>query len=317
MVQWTHTLKMKNALLLARAQLNRGTGFDHHVVLQSCGDSSPSCESLRGGLLPLEENVTCFNASDMYRLVPATRRLSQVAVGPHGHGTRAVGAYRWCWYSCDAAYLCWFLSVKPEGYTHFWLLEWDVTWTGDLAVVLGAWSTAAPALTGVRLPTPTRGTGYGSKGYQVSTPDLLCPNPSKALRRWPHLHSRNISFIHYNDSYMCLTEVQRMSMRMLRHVAAFALQAEAPMFCEMRAPSVCHIESTWCTMATLFDSAHQRYLFADQARWVNTYTDRISRAAMEARMGRDIIWHGYKWDALNGSVDTLYDAQLRQFNTIQ
>ena len=108
-----------------------------------------------------------------------------------------------------------------------------------------------------------------------------------------------------------------MSMRMLKYVAAFALQAEAPMFCEMRAPSVCHIESTWCTMATLFDSAHQRYLFADQARWVNTYTDRISRAAMEARMGRDIIWHGYKWDALNGSVDTLYDAQLRQFNTIQ
>eukprot|EP00320_Phaeocystis_rex_P000401 CAMPEP_0119066868 /NCGR_PEP_ID=MMETSP1178-20130426/9298_1 /TAXON_ID=33656 /ORGANISM="unid sp, Strain CCMP2000" /LENGTH=540 /DNA_ID=CAMNT_0007048497 /DNA_START=283 /DNA_END=1905 /DNA_ORIENTATION=- len=287
---------MKNALLLARAQLSRGTSFDHHIVLQSCGDSPPSCNLLRAGLLPLEENVTCFDAKDMHRLVPATHRLSQVAVGPHGQGARTVGAYRWCWYSCDAAYLSWFLSTKPEGYTYFWFLEWDVTWTGDLAVVLGAWSTAAPALTG-------------------STPDLLCPNPSKAIRRWPHLHSRNISFIHYNDTFMCVTEVQRMSMRFLKKLAAFALQPEAAMFCEMRAPSVCHIESAWCTMGTLFDSKHQRYLFADQARWINTYTHRISRAAMEASIDRDILWHGYKWDALNGSVDTLYDTQLRQFNT--
>ena len=315
-VQWTHTLRMKNALLLARAQL-RGTGFDHHIVLQSCGDSPPSCDSLRAGLLPLGENVTCFDARDMHRLVPATHRLSRVAVGPHGWGARAVGAYRWCWYSCDAAYLSWFLSTKPERYTYFWFLEWDVTWTGNLAVILKAWSTAAPALTGMRLPTRAQeGAGNASKGYQGSTPDLLCPNPSKAKRSWPHLHSRNISLLHYNDTFKCVTEVQRMSMRLLKRLAAFALQPEAPMFCEMRAPSVCHIESAWCTMGTLFDNAHQRYLFADQTRWVNTYTQRISRAAMEAWIDRDVLWHGYKWDALEGSVDTLYDMQLRQLNAL-
>ena len=309
-VQWTHTLAMKNAMLLARAQLGRRIGFGHHIVLQSCGHNAPGCEALLAGLRPLRENVTCFTAEDMHRLVPATHRIGMVARGPHGGAAvQDVGSHRWCWYSCDAAYISWFVSGKPIWYTHFWFLEWDVTWTGDLAVALGAWNGASRS--------NRRTLWHTTNSTLRSMPDLLCANPSKAYRHWPHLHSRNISYLHYDNTFMCVTGLQRMSMRLISKLAAFASHREAPMFCEMRAPSVCKLESSWCTMDTFFDTAHERYLFTDQKRWIGTYTARVSRAQMEDRIDHDVLWHGYKWGAINRSNGTtLYDAQLAQLQNV-
>jgi len=110
-----------------------------------------------------------------------------------------------------------------------------------------------------------------------------------------------------------VTEVQRMSMRLLRKVAAYASRPEAAMFCEMRAASVCRIESQWCSMASLFDTEHQPYLFAGKQRWVNTWVDRVNRSQMEARMASDVLWHGYKWEnEANSSFagTLLYGSQL-------
>ena len=328
-VQWTHTIQMKNAVMLARTQLKRHDRyrFDHHVILQSCGASPSSCESLRSGLRPVEENVTCFTAADMHRLVPATHRLHEVAHGPHGgKEVKQVGAYRWCWYSCDAAYIAWFVSSRPESCTHFWFLEWDVTWTGDLALTLGAWNSATaprssgPAKAANRSKRISLSRSRPTYEFIIDRPDvttdLICANPGKAPRHWPDLHSRNISKLHYDDTFMCVTGLQRASIRLMRKLAAFALQSDAPMFCEMRLPSVCKLESSWCTMGTFFDQAHESYFFSDRTGWVSTYTARVPRAAMEARMGQNMLWHGYKWKRVNGSSSTLYDEQIAQLASL-
>jgi len=321
-VQWTHTLRMKNALLLARAQLRRSVSFDHHIVLQSCGDVQLGCDALLAEAQPLSENVTCFTATDMNRLVPATHRIANVARGPHGgSAVHEVGAYRWCWYSCDAAYISWFVTTRPHSYDAFWFLEWDVTWTGDLAIILGAWNRADEAWNGGNASTGRTKLHHSAarkRGTVDHSPDMVCADPRKASKAWPHLHSRNVSHLHFDQTFMCVTGVSRVSQRLMRAMVAYAKQEEAPMFCEMRLPSVCALNAAWCTMDTLFDDTHQQYLFADQTRWVGTYTARISRADMESKMDIDQLWHGYQWRDDNRSRASfstrLYDMQLAALN---
>ena len=165
-VQWTHTLHMKNALLLARAQLSRASSFDHHVVLQSCGEKAPSCDKLRHGLLPLTENVSCFSATDMLRIVPALQRLGNASNMTGRWSSQSfpkVGQFRWCWFSCDAAYIAWYLTLQPR-YDFYWFLEWDVVWTGNLATLLAAWN-------------GNRRIGGNEPRYVEH--DLTCPDPVK------------------------------------------------------------------------------------------------------------------------------------------
>ena len=72
-----------------------------------------------------------------------------------------------------------------------------------------------------------------------ATEDLVCPNPAEVSRRWQHSPKRNYSLVPQATTRMCVTEVTRMSRRLLSAVAAFARRREAGMFCEMRAPTVC------------------------------------------------------------------------------
>ena len=73
-VQWTHTLRMQNALLLARqqvlrtrteAELQPKLAWGHHVLLQSCGkaraEEEADCRSMTRSLASrgLTENVGC------------------------------------------------------------------------------------------------------------------------------------------------------------------------------------------------------------------------------------------------------------------
>jgi len=128
-VQWTHTMAMKNALLYARLQLSeRRSGpavFSHHIVLQSCGVNASgglvSCPQLRSQLLPLEENVTCFDPKAMMSAVPSQLSLGPLLSSRHGMaGLHAspiemqIGHWRWCWHSCDVAYIAWYAVERSR-----------------------------------------------------------------------------------------------------------------------------------------------------------------------------------------------------------
>jgi hypothetical protein len=100
-------------------------------------------------------------------------------------------------------------------------------------------------------------------------------------------------------------------------------QPQAAMFCEMRASSVCAMNS-WCTMRSLFDrdrlhlfytaKRHRQGLVADlgasatapsaaeiawaRTRWVNSYKNDggVPDAALQ-RLDRPMLYHAYKWKA--------------------
>jgi len=138
----------------------------------------------------------------MLQLVPATRQIAQGATLAGGHWRKhmnQIGSVGWCWTNCDAAYIAWFQVRRRQlnHVTHFWFLEWDVLWTGDLAEVILAFS-------GYALPPDPVGALRGAtaaalavqaevENAAVASADFLCPGASKATRGWKHLHERNIS----------------------------------------------------------------------------------------------------------------------------
>ena len=130
-VQWSHTLRMQNALLLARRQVleaRRGSPailWGHHVLLQSCNPGF--CRNRKAGdcVYPtrdaaeadhcvrqtavlasrgLRENVSCYSSAAMARALPALGAIRDIFEkrGPHAKNLR-VGEYRWCWHTCDGA----------------------------------------------------------------------------------------------------------------------------------------------------------------------------------------------------------------------
>ena len=118
-VQWTHTLRMQNALLLARqqvlrtrieAELQPKLAWGHHVLLQSCGkaraEEEADCRSMTLSLASrgLTENVSCYTSVAMGDALPALANIRNVFEhrGPHA-ANLTVGSYRWCWHSCDGA----------------------------------------------------------------------------------------------------------------------------------------------------------------------------------------------------------------------
>jgi len=357
-VQWTHTLVMKPMLLLAREQILRSSFAEHHVVLSSCGDSEP-CSTLLQKAWPLVDNVTCTNATDVVNALPAFTELRSVfnhnyggAPGtfnqtgwcqPNENQKRTgckthpleIGERGWCWHSCDAPYLLWYhLLGRTLHHVHFfWFLEWDVVWTGDVTTVLSAWSALHEPFhidrsNPVDVANPSRRVPPGSgddvyDGRRLFNHDLLCPNPSWAVRAWIHRKKRNVSIVNHTFVHRCVTEVYRLTHRLLGAMLEMMQQPQAAMFCEMRASSVCAMNS-WCTMRSLFDrdrlhlfytaKRHRQGLVADlgasatapsaaeiawaRTRWVNSYKNDggVPDAALQ-RLDRPMLYHAYKWKA--------------------
>ena len=298
-VQWTHTLQMRNALLLARLQLaRRRPATEHHVVLQVCGEGAHStvpekCEAAMAQL-PFSENVTCFHPTLMTQMVPSLGTIKRVFLnsGPSTSAAElAVGAPRWCWHNCDGAYLAWFRQhgAALTHITFFWFVEWDVVWTGDIGLLLGSWGGVGDA----RSPRDE---------------DLLCANPEFAGKRWAHLHKRNKTLIPFEQVYKCDTGLYRVTHRLLSEMVAFGQQPEAAMFCEIRAPTVCmrlqHSKSSrhglGCKMRSFFDQEHERNFFGSRTQWVDSYApgrgfNRNGIEAIRRRAHPHTLIHSYKW----------------------
>jgi len=356
-VQWTHTLVMKPMLLLAREQILRSSFAEHHVVLHSCGDSSESCASQLQKVRPLVENVTCTNATDVANALPAFSTIRSIFKGrfhgsfmnyqlsldiqrsfghllPNGMHPLDVGQVGWCWHSCDAPYLLWYSRIGRTLHhvQFFWFLEWDVVWTGDVTAVLSAWSALHERFDSserVDVVNPSRalnGSGrdsYLDDGRRIYNHDLLCPNPGWAVRSWGHREKRNNSLVPHTHVHRCVTEVYRVTHRLLGAILDFSQQPMAGMFCEMRAASVCAMHP-WCTMRSLFDRDHLRLFhtatrrgksqqIADldataaapsnaevhlaRTRWVASYNHDggVQDAALQ-RLNRPMLFHAYKWN---------------------
>ena len=357
-VQWTHTLVMKPMLLRAREQILRSSFAEHHVVLSSCGNSEP-CSTLLQKAKPLVENVTCTNAADVANALQAFSTVRRVFKGryngldmdgpengpappsPASPPSRAppapgvhpldVGQRGWCWHSCDAPYLLWYSRTGRtlQHVRFFWFLEWDVVWTGDVTTVLSAWSALYEPFdnkTRVDVVNPSRFVSQANMtdvyyGRRLHSHDLLCPAPAWAPRNWVHRHKRNETLVPHTHVHRCVTEVYRVTHRLLGAMLNFSQEPEAAMFCEMRASSVCAMHS-WCTMRSLFDrdrlhlfhtAKRQRQLIADlgasaaapslkeihwaRSRWVSSYDRSKGSVPDDAlqRLDRPMLFHAYKW----------------------
>jgi len=363
-VQWTHTLVMKPMLLLAREQILRSSFAEHHVVLHSCGDSSESCASQLQKVRPLVENVTCTNATDVANALPAFSTIRSIFKGrfhgsfmnyqlsldiqrsfghllPNGMHPLDVGQVGWCWHSCDAPYLLWYSRIGRtlQHVRFFWFLEWDVVWTGDVTTILSAWSAVHEPLDphlskGVDIVNPSRFVSrtnetdvYALDGRRLHSHDLLCPNPGWAPRNWIHRQKRDVSLVLHTHVHRCVTEIYRVTHRLLGAMLRFSQNPKAAMFCEARASSVCAMNA-WCTMRSLFDRERTHLFFtarrkhtnralmlADlrgtsaanasisevqyaRGKWVETYIHAKGgvRDAELQKLDRPVLFHAYKWD---------------------
>ena len=266
-VQWTHTLRMRPMLLAARRQiLQRRQQAEHHVVLSSCGEAAPSCAELLTAARPLSENVTCATGDEVAASFEAFRSVADVYHNAGIHANWTIGTRSWCWESCDAPYVHWYATVghRLRHVRYFWFLEWDVVWTGSIVTLLDAWSGRMPETTDgtIEPPTPYQHL-QPPGGARSASPDLLCPNPSKVLTRWKHRFKRDTHAVNFTVTFKCVTEVFRLSHRLLESMVAFSRVHNHAMFCEMRAATVCATRP-WCRMRSLFDAEHAHLLHTKQ-----------------------------------------------------
>ena len=328
-VQWTHTMKMKPMLLVARYQIARDPGFEHHIVLSSCGDGAPGCPALLAASAPLVENVTCSNASEVAAAIPGFSSLKQVF-----HGKKAtipsvlgVGMHRWCWNSCDSPYLHWYMRIGWM-LTHvrfFWFLEWDVVWTGSITTILAAWNSLNTSNPGLIGPYAS----FGEAPLPDDDHDLLCPNPSWANLQWVHRGKRDEALVPNNVTFRCVTEVTRLSHRLLRTILAFSRSKRGAMFCEMRSASICAMQP-WCRIQSLFVPEAVRMLYTARRipglleslrngpratpkqmelatrRWVLSYVHNGGVTdSMLTNLSEPMLYHAYKWASVQHENLTL------------
>ena len=323
-VQWTHTSRMKPMLIAARNQIKDYAPIaEHHIVLFSCGDPNvtKSCKDLRDELQPLTENVSCSNAHDVASTLPAFRSIRHIFRGGKVTMSREleVGRMRWCWNSCDGPYLLWYRNIGRmlTHVNYFWFLEWDVAWTGNIVAILAAWSSR----NGASAVNETLGSKSGPA-------DLLCANPAKANRFWAHGQKRDAKLVPRNKTWHCVTEVFRVTHRLLSRVVAFSNLERGGMFCEMRTPSVCAMEK-WCTVRSFFDDARLPLLFSSQFngsrqrdvtrsttvardRWVRSYIhDGGVSEDMLTDMHRPMLFHAFKWTAAGENSSTFAKRLMR------
>ena len=340
-VQWTHTLIMKPMLVAARQQIRRAPWAEHHVILSSCGDSVASCDNQLAAAAPLVENVTCVNASAIAHALPALDDLRSTFHGRKSNApeTIEIGLRRWCWNSCDGPYLFWYKSTG-RSLTHvrfFWFLEWDVVWTGNIASILRTWNALRPdrdadVITPAnRLAAHTVGSATARNAstsridtVQAAVPyDLLCADPAFASVKWPHRQKRDEELVPLNSTYHCVTEVYRITHRLLRHVIDFSSQRRGAMFCELRSASICAMHP-WCRIRSFVDRIHMPLLFSHRmaaARvirggsrsehvvtrtrkdWVNSWGNRVGILDQDLQnMSEPMLFHAFKWSPGNNSA---------------
>ena len=341
-VQWTHTLRMKPMLLVARRQVLQVPFAEHHVVLSSCGMSggqTATCEDLLAQAQPeLVENVTCHSAHAVAADIPAFLAVKEVLNGntrggPDG-SSLDVGTPNWCWNSCDGPYLHWYNKTGHRlRHVHFfWFLEWDVVWTGDIVPILSSFSEAAPpllALADNSMEAITRNTStnvapsadHGRQGWRRKY-DLMCPNPGWANFHWTaHRTKRDTKLVNNSHVYRCVTNILRMTPRLLGAVLAFSQQKRGAMFCEMRSASICSM-NPWCTMGSFFDRTHAQLFHTSRMPYVNAsnVTNLTEHQVNKVRqwwvasymkgndvqdaqfvVGEPLLYHAYKW-AASGSA---------------
>ena len=297
----THTMRSRAALILAREQLSLHPSllFHHHVALRA--DSQARCATMRA-MLPFSENVSCIGASTIAALLPAIGQSGRLfsrqkpkSVEVENEQSRAswaqgadlgVGSYQWSWSNCDATYLGWAALSGLASTQHarwFWFLEWDVTWSGNIATILAAYH----GYSGEAGGRPSKG--------RARSEDLLCDVPlparpqttagykhMKNRRGLPHFIERNRSEYAFDVVWTCVIQLARLSARLLRHVIAQSRRPEHGLFCEMRA-------ATMCSM--MADSVHPPCVIGNVAHGRQERFFETRRRLHDAKRHPTFNWH--------------------------
>ena len=266
-IQWTHTLRNMPMLLTARRQIEQRAHAEHHVVLSACGPLEHNCSQLMKAAQPLIDNVTCVSSFEVASSFPAFKQVNAVFKANHIFHNFSVGNENWCWNSCDGPYVYWYARIgqKLRHIHFFWFLEWDVVWTGHIVTILDAFSAnvpvshdlmVEPANPSMRSLAPNE---LEARTRKPETPDMLCANPASVTPRWPHQTKRDKHALPMNVTFHCVTEIFRMTHRLLERIVAFSRVGKHALFCEMRAATVCAAQP-WCRMRSLFDPQHAHLL---------------------------------------------------------
>jgi hypothetical protein len=266
-VQHSHTLKNKAALLAGRLQLQGPTVqqmFAHYVILWV--DVSGECRNYTGAL-PFQQGVYCLESRTIARSLPAVLHCPQMMRGPHSSRIH-VGTKNWAWNNCDAAYLAWFkLTGSGLDHPYYWFLEWDVYWVGSLATILAAYHDAV----------------------NPRHEDYLIDNIYPVIRSYAHVAKFDPKYVSFDDLVYGMPALVRVSHRLLKRVVDFTQHNRSGMFCEMLTATMCMMPPVMmpsCQLGSLTDGP-QSHLF---------------RSPRAIARNRSLVGNSprpfYNWDAL-------------------
>ena len=155
---------------------------------------------------------------------PACARMQSAAQAPPHLPPRVRRTGSWT--NCDLPGIIGLLRFLPSSTVAstkwLWTLDWDVGWTGNLAGILGSFAGA---------PHDFLAGGAPHVADKAS---------------WTYFGLR--SHLRDDEVWQTLVVPQRFSMRMVRAIDQ-AVSAGQHSFCEMRSPSLCQQQHSWCLQA--------------------------------------------------------------------
>ena len=308
-LQHTHTLLSLPGIRVARQQLSQWfhprIKFEHHVALWS---SDGRCEQLLEGVRQHVDNVrSCVNTTALaYSYAGLADSINTFWRTGHRANFNSFTDKGFAYNNCDAAVIWWYDQVltqsQKEQYGYFWLMEWDVVWTGDLAMLLASFHGVppSPSVCSKNGCAPVR-----EDEWKPLSQDILCTDGpieprNTRIRGYAHIHTRNMTTFRQHECLRyCVPALQRVTGRVLAAVAKRTRQSAWSIYCEMRAPTVCLSDIRGCTFANMRELASQGRFFNHNSSGNRLFTwdlvisnDTFSAVEREQRVG---FFHRYKW----------------------
>jgi len=254
--EWSETFKRR--VLRAQSELGaRGCGVV--VVAAGVGAGVPGVGVVDGA------ETAAFS-----RRFPSLAGDLAVAKGTAGRMTRAYGG----WKGDRGLILAG--ALLPD-VAHYWNLESDVEWKGDLYEILSSWDERAE--------------------------DLLCVDYRTTPYDWPHVAAHDGGdWLAPGDKRDCMLTVARVSTKLLEAAAAVAAESGRRAYLELRLPSECARHARLysnCSAAPLFAGATESrkgglFTFAGSRRH-RRFAARSGRLADAFAAGANgTLWHPVK-----------------------
>ena len=213
-----------------------------------------------------DSSVWCLDPRDHTAIWPNLHRhMGKFAVKHRASFPKpnAIGGLAWAWLMCDAHSMVGSFRNRLFGSTSapdfLWVLDYDITWVGDLALFISA--------------------------FEHDPSDLLVAKDEgqSILRKDTYAQFAVRNYLEDAQVYSALLAPVRYSRRMLAATRALVNEGKLA-FCETRGPSLCnHPSNPWCRQSSMIASRPD--LFSANFSCCKSFSERFSRE-------RWAIWEG-------------------------